>query len=104
MKRSKTHILNYRLDEINSTLNNSERHLNGMKSIFGGIRNYLFAKRSGVPIASNQSGSLETSSVQVDKKLFNLPVQFCREGFDFLENVKSFGPTKSKFWWSSFFQ
>ncbi len=30
-----------RLDDINSTLRNSERHLNGIKSIFGGIRNYF---------------------------------------------------------------
>jgi hypothetical protein len=61
-----------RLDEINSTLNNSERHLNGMKSIFGGIRNYLFAKRNGVPQTGSQPGSIEPSlsAVQV---FFNQP-------------------------------
>lgn len=38
-----------RLDEINNTLKASERHLNGIKSVFGGIKNYLFAKNSGLP-------------------------------------------------------
>lgn len=38
-----------RLDDINSTLKQSERHLTGIKSVFGGIKNYLFAKNSGLP-------------------------------------------------------
>jgi len=38
-----------RLDEINNTLKQSERHLNGIKSVFGGIKNYIFAKSSGLP-------------------------------------------------------
>lgn len=36
-----------RLDEINTTLKTSERHLQGIKSVFGGIKNYLFARNSG---------------------------------------------------------
>lgn len=46
-----------RLDEINHTLKTSERHLNGIKSVFGGIKNYLFAKNSGLPSGGSQSGS-----------------------------------------------
>ena len=46
-----------RLDEINNTLKTSERHLNGIKSVFGGIKNYLFAKNAGLPAPSSQNGS-----------------------------------------------
>lgn len=51
-----------RLDEINSTLKQSERHLNGIKSVFGGIKNYLFAKNSGLPPPSPQQAIATTSS------------------------------------------
>ncbi|XP_017473493.1 PREDICTED: synaptosomal-associated protein 29 [Rhagoletis zephyria] len=39
------------LDEINSTLRFSQRHLNGLKSVFGGLKNYLSGNRD-VPPAS----------------------------------------------------
>lgn len=42
-----------RLDDINSSLRTSERHLTGIKSMFGGIRNY-FSGRS--PSASGAAG------------------------------------------------
>lgn len=56
LQRQKEQLLRTegRLDEINNTLKTSERHLNGIKSVFGGIKNYLFAKSSGLP---NNSGS-----------------------------------------------
>lgn len=38
-----------RLEDINNTLTQSERHLNGIKSVFGGLKNYLFAKSSSLP-------------------------------------------------------
>ena len=50
-----------RLDEINSTLNSSERHLTGIKSVFGGIRNYLFAKRNGIQTTATSQGQIATS-------------------------------------------
>ena len=53
-----------RLDEINSTLKQSERHLNGIKSVFGGIKNYLFAKNSGLPPPSPQQAIQATTSSQ----------------------------------------
>jgi len=53
-----------RLDEINSTLKQSERHLNGIKSVFGGIKNYLFAKNSGLPPPSTQQAIQATTSSQ----------------------------------------
>lgn len=42
------------LDEINSTLRFSQRHLNGLKSVFGGLKNYLSGNRDQPPM---QSGS-----------------------------------------------
>lgn len=65
------------LDEINSTLRFSQRHLNGLKSVFGGLKNYLSGSRdtqsphatsspSGSPISEEQSATVSTNStVQV---------------------------------------
>ena len=59
LQRQKEQLLRTegRLDEINSTLKTSERHLNGIKSVFGGIKNYLFAKNSTNPSPSSVSGA-----------------------------------------------
>lgn len=59
LQRQKEQLLRTegRLDEINDTLKQSERHLTGIKSVFGGIRNYLFAKNSGLPPATAQQPS-----------------------------------------------
>merc|ERR1712241_760936 len=59
LQRQKEQLLRTvgRLDDINSTLKQSERHLNGIKSVFGGIKNYLFAKNSGLPPPSPQQAT-----------------------------------------------
>jgi len=64
LQRQKEQLLRTegRLDEINDTLKQSERHLTGIKSVFGGIKNYLFAKNSGLPPATAQQAS--TSQIQ----------------------------------------
>lgn len=46
-----------RLDDINSTLNRSERHLQGIKSIFGGIRNYFSGRGAPPPAGGTTSAS-----------------------------------------------
>ena len=47
-----------RLDDINSTLKQSERHLQGIKSIFGGLRNYFSGKGpAAAAAAANASGA-----------------------------------------------
>ena len=60
LQRQKEQLLRTegRLDEINNTLKTSERHLNGIKSVFGGIKNYLFAKNSASPSPSPSSSSV----------------------------------------------
>lgn len=47
------------LEEINSTLRFSQRHLNGLKSVFGGLKNYLSGNRDNMSprITSSPSGS-----------------------------------------------
>jgi len=64
LQRQKEQLLRTegRLDEINDTLKQSERHLTGIKSVFGGIKNYLFAKNSGLPPTTAQQAS--TSQIQ----------------------------------------
>lgn len=50
-----------RLEDINSTLTQSERHLNGIKSVFGGLKNYLFAKSNSLPHPpTNQPPAIQT--------------------------------------------
>lgn len=47
------------LDEINSTLRFSQKHLNGLKSLFGGLKNYMSGKNDLPPsrMTSSPSGS-----------------------------------------------
>ncbi|EDW60437.1 synaptosomal-associated protein 29 [Drosophila virilis] len=45
------------LDEINSTLRFSQRHLNGLKSVFGGLKNYLSGNRDVPTAAASPTGS-----------------------------------------------
>lgn len=47
------------LDEINATLRFSQKHLNGLKSVFGGLKNYLSGSKDTPPtrMSSSPSGS-----------------------------------------------
>jgi synaptosomal-associated protein 29 len=51
------------LDEINNTLRYSQKHLNGLKSIFGGLKNYLSGQKDYTPRM--------TSSPSADSKIFD---------------------------------
>ena len=44
-----------RLDAINSTLKTSERHLKGIKSLFGGIKNYVRSRNTDASGRGNSS-------------------------------------------------
>ncbi|KNC34564.1 hypothetical protein FF38_09371 [Lucilia cuprina] len=55
------------LDDINASLRFSQRHLNGLKSVFGGLKNYLSGNRDQAPAASTpRSPSVSQISQQVD--------------------------------------
>jgi synaptosomal-associated protein 29 len=51
-----------RLDDINSTLRNSEKHIQGIKSVFGSIRNY-FSGRNAAPAQVGQATQPQSSRV-----------------------------------------
>ncbi|XP_053965038.1 synaptosomal-associated protein 29 [Anastrepha ludens] len=52
------------LDEINSTLRFSQRHLNGLKSVFGGLKNYLSGNRDVPPSRSPSEQGCDVQSTQ----------------------------------------
>ncbi|XP_052839290.1 synaptosomal-associated protein 29 [Drosophila gunungcola] len=60
-QREQLEKTSHQLDEINSTLRFSQRHLTGLKSVFGGLKNYLSGNRdqpstaAGSPTASQSS-------------------------------------------------
>ncbi|KAH8318327.1 hypothetical protein KR074_008681 [Drosophila pseudoananassae] len=49
------------LDEINATLRFSQRHLNGLKSVFGGLKNYLSGNRDQPPSATASPTASQSS-------------------------------------------
>lgn len=57
-QREKLESTDKRLDEINATLRFSQKHLNGIKSVFGGLKNYLSGK-SDLPVPRATSSSQE---------------------------------------------
>jgi len=65
LSRQKEQLLKteQKLDEINSTLRNSEKHIQGVRSIFGSIRNYFSGHSTAPAPASNiQAPTLTTSN------------------------------------------
>ena len=63
LTRQKEQLLNTesKLDEINSSLRQSERHLQGIRSVFGSIKNY-FSGHSSSNTASGQTGAGSANS------------------------------------------
>lgn len=56
------------LDDIGTTLRFSQKHLNGLKSVFGGLKNYLSGQKDMQP-PSSSSLSRRMSPAQSDSKL-----------------------------------
>ena len=70
-----------RLDDINSTLRFSQKHIQGIKSVFGSLKNYLSGKSIDVPSSSTVSpkipesescGSVSTLSSTIEQSRNNL--------------------------------
>ncbi|XP_017018695.1 synaptosomal-associated protein 29 [Drosophila kikkawai] len=51
-QREQLEKTSHQLDEISSTLRFSQRHLNGLKSVFGGLKNYLAGNRDPASTAA----------------------------------------------------
>ena len=50
-------------DEINSTLTTSQRHINNIKSVFGGIKNWWAGKKDGSSAASEEKRGSSLDSI-----------------------------------------
>lgn len=55
-QREQLENTNRQLDEINTTLRFSQKHLNGLKSVFGGLKNYLSGQKNQPPPPNASSG------------------------------------------------
>lgn len=62
IQREKLETTNRNLDEINNSLRHSQKHINGIKSIFGGLKNYFSNKNTlqSQPISEAGTSSLPT--------------------------------------------
>lgn len=60
-----------RLDEINSTLRFSQKHIQGIKSVFGSLKNYLSGKSLDAPIPSTKLSESSSSGSVTSPALSN---------------------------------
>eukprot|EP00092_Neocalanus_flemingeri_P022843 GFUD01024768.1.p1 GENE.GFUD01024768.1~~GFUD01024768.1.p1 ORF type:complete len:260 (-),score=117.45 GFUD01024768.1:611-1390(-) len=64
LSRQKEQLLKteQKLDDINSTLRNSEKHIQGVRSVFGSIRNYFAGHKTTAPPPSHPAPQLPSST------------------------------------------
>ncbi|EDW57016.1 synaptosomal-associated protein 29 [Drosophila sechellia] len=60
-QREQLEKTSHQLDEISSTLRFSQRHLTGLKSVFGGLKNYLSGNRDQPPTATGSPTGSQSS-------------------------------------------
>lgn len=60
-----------RLDDINSTLRFSQKHIQGIKSVFGSLKNYLSGKSLDAPIQSTKLSESSSSGSMTSPALSN---------------------------------
>ncbi|KAL0106645.1 hypothetical protein PUN28_015297 [Cardiocondyla obscurior] len=60
-----------RLDDINSTLRFSQKHIQGIKSVFGSLKNYLSGKSLDAPISSAKLSESSSSGSMTSPALSN---------------------------------
>lgn len=58
-----------RLDEINTTLRFSQKHIQGIKSVFGSLKNYLSGKTGEPPNPNRQGSSISSDSNSSSSRL-----------------------------------
>lgn len=63
-----------RLDEINTTLRFSQKHINGIKSVFGSLKNYLSGQKDERGATANASMKSSLSDITSETKKLNLDV------------------------------
>ncbi|CAH1998966.1 unnamed protein product [Acanthoscelides obtectus] len=71
-QREKLEKTDKQLDEINATLRFSQKHINGIKSVFSSLKNYMSGKNDVSPSTSSSTPSTvkqSTSNPNLDEKL-----------------------------------
>jgi len=58
-----------KLDDINSTLRNSEKHIQGIRSVFGSIRNYFSGHSTAAPPPSHPAPQLPNPTINTTPTL-----------------------------------
>ena len=58
-----------RLDEINQTLRFSQKHINGIKSVFSSLKSYISGRNDSSPSLSTGSSNTQTNSTIVENKV-----------------------------------
>ncbi|KAL3271364.1 hypothetical protein HHI36_021848 [Cryptolaemus montrouzieri] len=61
-QREKLEKTDKQLDEINATLRFSQKHINGIKSVFSSLKNYVSGRNDSSPSVSSTSSNLKTSA------------------------------------------
>ncbi|KAJ8972617.1 hypothetical protein NQ317_004672 [Molorchus minor] len=68
-QREKLEKTDRQLDEINATLRFSQKHINGIKSVFSSLKNYMSGKNEASPTTSSSTPSTVKSASNLDNKL-----------------------------------
>lgn len=56
-QREKLERTDKQLDEINATLRFSQKHINGIKSVFSSLKNYMSGRNDSSPVSSTTSST-----------------------------------------------
>lgn len=57
LQREKLEKTDKQLDDINNTLRFSQKHINGIKSVFSSLKNYMSGRNDKSPITSSSTPS-----------------------------------------------
>lgn len=80
-----------RLDEINTTLRFSQKHINGIKSVFGSLKNYLSGQKDERSATATTSIKSSLSDITSETKKLNLDAHPSMK-----LNSETFGQGKAK--------
>lgn len=63
-QREKLEKTDKQLDEINATLRFSQKHINGIKSVFASLKNYVSGKNDASPSTASTPSTVKVSTIQ----------------------------------------
>lgn len=81
-QREQLENTNKRLDEINTNLRFSQKHINGIKSVFSSLKNYISGKNEQASKASSMPSESHTGSTTFSSDMFERPQLTGDELFD----------------------